>query len=118
TNAWAVGSPGATVPEGYGGAMTDGSRPPERRDAELLRSVFVVLFGVLVFSVAVLLVWKLRRIVGLVVIAAFFAILLNPLVDILTGLRLRRGLATSIVFLIGVGAFGGLAYVFVSPVVD
>lgn len=88
------------------------------RNISLLRTVFIVLGAVLAAAVGVLLVWKLRRIVGLVVIAGFFAILLNPLVDALTRLRIRRGLATAAVFLLGVGAFAGLAYAFVSPVVD
>jgi predicted PurR-regulated permease PerM len=97
--------------------MADGRRPPSR-DAELLRSVFIILSGVLAFAVAVLLFWKLRRIVGLVVIAAFFAIILNPLVDALTRLHMRRSLATTIVFLLGVTAFAGLVYTFVRPVYD
>jgi predicted PurR-regulated permease PerM len=66
----------------------------------------------------VFLLWKLKRIVGLVVIAAFFAIILNPLVDVLTRLRLRRSLATTIVFLLGVAAFAGMIYTFVRPVYD
>jgi predicted PurR-regulated permease PerM len=97
--------------------MADGRRSPSR-DAELLRAVFVILSGALAFSVAVLLFWKLRRIVGLVVIAAFFATILNPMVDALTRLRMRRGLATSIVFLLGVAAFAGMIYTFVRPVYD
>ena len=97
--------------------MANGRRSPSR-DAELLRSVFIILSGALAFAVGVLLFWKLRRIVGLVVIAAFFAIILNPLVDALTRLHLRRSLATTIVFLLGVTAFAGLVYTFVRPVYD
>ena len=97
--------------------MADGRRV-DGRDAELLRSVFIILSGALAFFVAVLLFWKLRRIVGLVVIAAFFATILNPLVDALTRLKIRRGVATSIVFLLGVAAFAGLVYTFVRPIYD
>ena len=98
--------------------MADGRRS-EGRDAELLRAVFVILSGVLAFSVGVLLFWKLRRIVGLIVIAAFFATILNPMVDVMTRrLKMRRGLATSIVFLLGVAAFAGMIYTFVRPVYD
>jgi predicted PurR-regulated permease PerM len=98
--------------------MADGRRS-EGRDAELLRAVFVILSGVLAFSVGVLLFWKLRRIVGLIVIAAFFATILNPMVDVMTRrLKMRRGLATSIVFLLGVAAFTGLTYTFVRPIYD
>ena len=83
----------------------------------LVRSVLVVLCAVLVFAVGVLLVWKLRRILALVVIAGFFAVVLNPLVDAVTRLRIRRGIATAIVFFLGVGAFVALAYTFISPMV-
>jgi predicted PurR-regulated permease PerM len=97
--------------------MPDGRRA-EGHDAELLRKVFVILSGALAFCVAVLLFWELRRIVGLIVIAAFFATILNPMVDVLTRLKMRRGVATSIVFLLGVAAFAGLIYTFVRPIYD
>ncbi|HZI38667.1 MAG TPA: hypothetical protein VFF24_10205, partial [Acidimicrobiia bacterium] len=87
--------------------MAEGRRS-EGHEAELLRSVFVILAGALAFIVGVVLFWELRRIVGLVVMAAFFAIILNPMVDALTRLKLRRGIATAIVFLLGVAAFSGL----------
>jgi predicted PurR-regulated permease PerM len=97
--------------------MADGRRS-DSHEAELLRSVFVILSGALAFLVGVLLFWKLRRIVGWAVIAAFFATILNPIVDALTRLRIRRGVATSIVFLLGVAAFAGLTYTFVRPIYD
>jgi predicted PurR-regulated permease PerM len=97
--------------------MADGRRV-NGHDAELLRRVIVILSGALAFLVGVLLLWKLRRIVSWVIIAAFFATILNPLVDALTRLRIRRGIATSIVFLLGVAAFAGLIYTFVRPVYD
>jgi predicted PurR-regulated permease PerM len=97
--------------------MADGRRS-DGHDAELLRSVFVILSGALAFLVGVLLFWELRRIVALIVIAAFFATILNPMVDVLTRLRMRRGLATSIVFLLGVASFAGLIYTFVRPIYD
>ncbi len=95
--------------------MADGRRS-EGHEAELLRSVFVILAGALAFIVGVVLFWELRRIVGLVVMAAFFAIILNPMVDALTRLRFRRGIATAVVFLLGVAAFSGLIYTFVRPI--
>src|SRR5262245_44784422 len=95
--------------------MADGRRT-ESHDRDLVRAVFIILSACLAFSVSVLLLWKLRRIVGLVVISAFFATILNPMVDHLTRLRMRRGVATSIVFLLGVAAFAGLIYTFVRPI--
>jgi predicted PurR-regulated permease PerM len=97
--------------------MADGQRT-ESHDAELLRRVVVILSGCLAFFVGVLLIWKLRRILTWMVIAAFFATILNPLVDALTRLRMRRGVATSIVFFLGVLTFAGLVYTFVRPIYD
>src|SRR5687767_12963282 len=97
--------------------MAEGRRS-EGHEAELLRSVFVILAGALAFIVGVVLFWELRRIVGWVLMAAFFAIILNPMVDALTRLKLRRGIATAIVFLLGVVAFSGLIYTFVRPIYD
>jgi predicted PurR-regulated permease PerM len=97
--------------------MADGRRS-HGHDAELIRSVFVILSGALAFLVGVVLFWELRRIVALIVIAAFFATILNPMVDVLTRLKMRRGMATSIVFLLGVAAFAGLIYTFVRPIYD
>ena len=97
--------------------MADGRRS-DGHDAELIRSVFVILSGALAFIVGVVLFWELRRIVALVVISAFFATILNPMVDVLTRLKMRRGMATSIVFLLGVAAFAGLIYTFVRPIYD
>jgi predicted PurR-regulated permease PerM len=86
--------------------------------ATLLRAVFIILSAILVFAVGVLLVWELRRIIALVVIAGFFAVVLNPLVDLLTTrLHIRRGIATAIVFVLGVAAFAALAYIFIAPMV-
>ena len=57
-------------------------------------------------------------VVALIVIAAFFATILNPMVDVLTRLKIRRGVATSIVFLLGVAGFTGMIYTFVRPIYD
>ena len=98
--------------------MTDERRRWEELRYVVVRIVLVVLGISLGAAIAVLLTWQLRHILALVIVAAFFATLLNPLVDVLTRLRMRRGLATSIVFLLGVGAFSGLGYLVVRPVVD
>jgi predicted PurR-regulated permease PerM len=84
----------------------------------VLRLVLVIIAILLAVAVAVLLVIELHRIIALVVIAAFFATLLNPVVDLLTRFRLRRGLATGIVFLLGIATFSALIYAFVRPIYD
>jgi predicted PurR-regulated permease PerM len=84
----------------------------------VIRLVLVISGILLAVGAAVLLAIELHRIIALVVIAAFFATLLNPLVDVLTRLRLRRGLAAAIVFLLGIAAFSAMTYAFVRPIYD
>ena len=78
--------------------------------------------GVLIVG-GVFLAWSLVNalvtVLALVVVAAFFAIVLTPAVDLLERrTHIRRGLATLAVFIIGVLVFGALAYAFVRPVYD
>ena len=64
------------------------------------------------------LVLDLQRIITWVVVAAFFAIVLNPLVDFLVErANLRRGLAAFVVFIVGVAAVAGLLYLLIRPIV-
>ena len=109
-----------TSPEaGYrGGHMTDERRRWEELRYIVVRLVPLILAIGLGAFVAVLLAWQLRGILTLVLVATFFATLLNPLVDALTRLRMRRGLATTIVFLFGTATFAGLGYLVVRPLVD
>ena len=75
--------------------------------------------GVVVGTVLSLVaLWALRRVIVFVVIAGFFAIVLNPAVAFLHRRGLRRGLAVSLVFLVGVVAFAGIAYLFAKPAYD
>lgn len=99
--------------------MTDERRRWEELRYIVVRIVLVVLGIGLATVIGLLLAWQLRHILTLVIVATFFATLLNPLVDALTSrLRLRRGLATTIVFLLGTGTFAGLGYLVVRPLVD
>src|SRR5688500_16745455 len=98
--------------------MVDPKQRWEENRVLVLRTVLVV-FGVgLAGALGLEMVRELSHIIGLLLISAFFAVILNPLVDALTRWRIRRALATSIVFFTGLGAFGMLVYAFVSPVVD
>jgi predicted PurR-regulated permease PerM len=59
------------------------------------------------------------RVITYLVVALFFAIVLTPPVDFLQHrARMRRGLATMIVFLVGLGLFAGMIYAFVKPIAD
>ena len=59
------------------------------------------------------------RIITYVVVALFFAIVLTPPVDFLQQkLKLRRGIAATLVLLIGLGLLAGMLYAFIKPLVE
>jgi predicted PurR-regulated permease PerM len=92
------------------------------RRLPLRRYVGFWVTGVVVVGTA-LLVWRLvvslATVLGLVAVAAFFTVVLVPAVDAFQHrFRLRRGLATTIVFLMGLAAFGALGYAFAKPVYE
>ena len=59
------------------------------------------------------------RVITYLVVALFFAIVLTPPVDFLQAkLRLRRGLATLAVMIVGIALLAGMIYAFVKPLVD
>jgi len=61
----------------------------------------------------------LARIETLLVVAAFFAVVLTPAVDLVRRkLHVSRGLSTAIVFIVGLALLGGLMYTFIRPLVE
>lgn len=80
----------------------------------IVASVVVVAAAYLGF----LLVRETARVLVWLLVAGFFAVVLAPAVDLLQQrLRLRRGVATGLVFFVGVAALAGLLYAFIAPVV-
>ncbi len=61
---------------------------------------------------------RLRGVLLLLVVAGFIALLLNPLVIVLQRWLRRRGLAVTVVTLLSVAAFAGLAFAFGYPLVN
>ena len=81
----------------------------------ILASVFTVGVAYLAFQLAK----ELKQIFTWIVVAGFFAIVLTPAVDLLQRrFRLRRGVATAIVFITGLLLIAGMLYVFIRPIVD
>lgn len=78
--------------------------------------------GVLVVGTALLLfsiLSAVSTVIGLLLVAAFFAIALGPAVDWTERhLHVRRGLAVLAVFLVGFAVLSGLIYAFVRPIYD
>ena len=98
--------------------MADGPPAGEPRPVPwrtILASVAVVVgtYG------AFLLLRELTRIIAWLVVAGFFTIVLAPAVDALQQrVRLRRTVATSLVFFTGLVLVVGLLYLFIRPVVE
>jgi len=69
--------------------------------------------------VAYHMVLDLQRIITWIVVAAFFAIVLNPVVDFLVyRAKLRRSLAAFLVFILGVAGVAGMLYLLIRPIVS
>jgi predicted PurR-regulated permease PerM len=84
-----------------------------------LRTIVVALLAVALFYLAGKLIYRLRDVVLLMLVAGFIAMILNPLVQLLQRLVVkRRGFAVSLVTLLALAVFAGLAYLFGSPLVD
>jgi len=106
--------------------MPDDASPPVSRRARLwewaderhvpLMSILATVAIVVVVYLAGLLVYKLREVILLIVVAGFVALLLDPLVVMLgrRGVK-HRGSAVAIVTIFALLAFTGLAYAFGNP---
>jgi hypothetical protein len=87
-------------------AAQENGRTPRRLTGRISTTVVwtaaasvVVVLGILA---ALSVLWHLRRIVVLLLVAGFFAVVLSPAVDAVgQRLRLRRALSVAVVFLVG-----------------
>ena len=83
-----------------------------------LRTIIVAVLVVAFFYLAGKLIYRLRDVVLLILVAGFIALILNPLVLILQRYVVkRRGIAVLIVTLLAVLVFIGLAFMFGYPLV-
>ncbi len=109
--------------------MPDDLPPPDTRRARLwtaaesrnvpLRAILVTVAVVAAAYLAGKLIYRLRDVILLMVVAGFVALILNPLVLAMQRLGVRRrGLAVSLVTLLGLLAFAALALVFGYPLVN
>ena len=109
--------------------MPDESPAPSTRRARLweaaesrgipLRAILATVTVVVAVYVAAKLLYRLREVMLLVVMASFIAVLLNPLVVILQRWRIkRRGWAVTVVIIWGLLVFAGLALAFGYPLVN
>jgi predicted PurR-regulated permease PerM len=83
------------------------------------RTIWATIGSVVLTLAAIAVVKSVSRVLIWLVIAAFFAIVLSPPVDFLEHrVKIRRSLATIVVFLTVLAALGGLLYSFITPIVD
>jgi predicted PurR-regulated permease PerM len=113
----------------HDGQMPDDMPPPDTRRDRLwtaaearnipLRAILATVAVVVVTYMAGKLIYRLRDILLLMIVAGFVAVLLNPLVLAVQrwGVR-RRGLAVTIVTLWGLLVFAGLAIAFGYPLAN
>jgi predicted PurR-regulated permease PerM len=84
-----------------------------------VKTIVVTVLLVLATVAGLELVIKLRRVLIWVAIATFFAVVLHPVVELLMRkARMRRTMATAVVFLVGTAVLAAVAYSFVRPIVN
>ncbi len=109
--------------------MADESPPPRTRRERLweaaearhipLRAILATVGVVALTYVAGKVVYRLRDVILLMVVAGFLALILNPLVLVVQGWGVRRrGLAVTVVTIWGLLVFAGLALAFGYPLVN
>ena len=98
--------------------MTSVSRDERSDRLRFLALQVLVVVGILLaVSVALTLLFEVRRVIVWLAIAVFFAAVLSPLVALVERRGMRRGLAVAVVT-IGLSVlFGGILFVFAKPVV-
>ena len=81
-----------------------------------VRTIAATIAMVLATVLAIVIVQRLTRIIALLVVAAFFAVVLTPAVDFLERRRMRRSAATLLVFFLGIVLFAAMIFAFVRPI--
>lgn len=81
-----------------------------------VRTIAATIGLVLATIVGLRIILLLGHVIGLLVVAGFFAVLLTPAVDFLERKGLRRSLSTIVVFLIGFGLLASMLAAFIQPI--
>jgi predicted PurR-regulated permease PerM len=90
--------------------------PTAPRQRVPTRAIAVTIGMVLATAAILLLGWEVRRVLTWIVVAALLSVVLGPVVDLAEHrLRLRRALATLLVFLLFLIALAGIVIVFIRP---
>ncbi|MDQ4071245.1 MAG: AI-2E family transporter [Actinomycetota bacterium] len=90
----------------------------DERQPVPVRTILVTIGLVVATYLTLRAIVLLAHIETLLVVAAFFAVVLTPAVDLVRrGLHVSRGLAAGIVFIFGLGLVGLMLYAFIRPLV-
>ncbi|MEO7556733.1 MAG: AI-2E family transporter [Acidimicrobiales bacterium] len=83
------------------------------------RTIWAAIVSVLAAYAGYQLFLSVTRVLTWLVVAGFFTIVLTPPVDFLQHrAKMRRGLATFLVFIVGLGVLAAMLYAFIRPVVE
>jgi len=95
-------------------------QPRRRVDIRYVATTTLVVVAVAMLSLgAVFAIGRLFRVVTFLLVALFFAVVLTPPVDLLVRkAKMRRGLATLVVFFLGLVLLASMIYTFVRPLID
>ncbi|HEX9530405.1 MAG TPA: AI-2E family transporter [Acidimicrobiales bacterium] len=96
--------------------MAEDSAPTPTPARVPLRTILALDALVLAVVLGLYLAYHLRRVLVLLAISTFLAVVLSPAVDLLHRKGIRRSLATSMVFFGGMASLAGLGYLFVRPI--
>lgn len=107
------------IPQEEPVAPPDAGRLPRLAPAQVTpRTVLLVIVTALVILGTIFLLWQLRVIVRWTVIAVFLAVAMNPAVNRLQRLRIPRGLAILLLYLILIFFLFGIGALVVPPLVQ
>ena len=102
-------------------ATVSGMADPEAADRQPVpwRTIWAVIGSVIVAYLGYEVLVEVKRVLILLAVALFFAVVLAPAVDFLQRrVHVRRGIATGLVVLIGLGLLVGMLYSFIRPLAD
>lgn len=89
------------------------------QEAVPVRTIVVTIALVLATFLAIYLIKLLAHIEALLIVSAFFAVVLTPVVDVTRRqLRIKRGIAAGLVFLVVTSLIVAMLYAFIQPLVD
>jgi predicted PurR-regulated permease PerM len=114
-----AGRASGPVPE-FPGLVVSGEDDAPHRASYFAGVPFPTILATIGTIAAIFLTYQLlgrtSRIITWILVSAFFAIVLTPVLDILVKrFHFRRGLAATLVFFLGIGSLAFMGYVFINP---